>query len=168
VVLTVHQDPDNPDHRVLAVAKNNLTKHPPSLSFSLKGTPQGAARIEWLGERDLTADHLMEARAGLGARQSPAADWLTGTLLDGPMERSEVVRRGVDAGFSTSTIDRAARAMGLSSRLEGFGVNHKATWSLPLMSGEPASEPSSPAIGTDDNDDNNDKNGHAGDVEADS
>lgn len=74
------KDPDDPNRVILAATKCNVGPLPTSLAYRLVGTENGAARVEWLGETDHTADELVSNRAGLG--DSEERDALCGFLTD--------------------------------------------------------------------------------------
>ena len=116
VLRVLHRDPEDSDRRVLASAKCNLAPPPQSLGFRVRSTEAGASRIEWDGHSPHTAETLTEARAGeqseAGQRSKTdeCAECLAAWLAPAGMERKEVLRLGMQAGFGERTIDLAARS----------------------------------------------------------
>jgi putative DNA primase/helicase len=136
-VLLVDEDPNDPELRVLAVVKNNLAAPAPSLSFRVESTAAGAPRISYLGQSEETADTLAQARAardGVGedkTKVEEAAELLADWLGSGEVEKSKVLKMGREAGFSDSTIERAARSLKVERRGVGFREEKRSYWSLP-------------------------------------
>lgn len=60
-----------------------------------------------------------------------AVDWLRAVLGEGPVKRVDVARAGSDEGYSSSTLDRAAKILGVVKEREGTGRDHRSTWALP-------------------------------------
>ena len=61
--LLLAVDPDDPDRRVLALAKGNLTRPPASLAFRLEEAPGATvARVVWDGESPWTAAQLLQSQ----------------------------------------------------------------------------------------------------------
>lgn len=145
-VLAVHADPTNPEGRILAVVKNNLAKHAPSLAFGLEDTGDGCARIVWRGESDLSAEQLTASRAAQSDEEDDASEidlWLREYLSEGERDRKDVLRNGKEAGFVERTIDRAKRRIGVTTKMSGFGAAKRSIWSMPA---NPANS-ANPAIG---------------------
>lgn len=138
-VLLVDRDPADPNRRVLAVVKNNLAPLASSLSFEIDGAENGSGRVSWLGESDQTADSLTQARAVDAPREEDrskgqeCAQFLLQLLAEGPLERREVLRAAKADGFPERTIDRAAKALGVTKRRDGFGAAMRSLWELPSV-----------------------------------
>src|SRR5215218_3327116 len=96
--LLLAADPDNPERRILAVAKGNLARPPASLAFHLEDVPgTTVARLVWDGESVWTATQLLHAQtdaAGAGAARHSVIDearaWLRETLAAGPRPAVEL------------------------------------------------------------------------------
>jgi hypothetical protein len=144
-VLVVDQDPSDPERRVLASVKCNLAESPPSISFAVITGATGTPLIEWQGPSSETADSLAAARAARdGATEGTtkvdeAMELLKDWLGAGPLERSEVLKVGRQAGYSERTMDRAADRLGVYHESRGFGTDKRAYWSL--RPSNPASPP---------------------------
>jgi hypothetical protein len=144
--LVVAPDPADATQRILASVKNNLGAPAPSLRWKLVGTETGAARVEWLGATDHSADALLaessEAPSERSAIQA-ACEFLRDLLADGEVAATEVARRAREEGISPRTLDRAKRQLSIRHRKQ-FGSG-KFTWFLatpssPSAASEPAVE----------------------------
>ena len=137
IALGVYADPDGgADDRLLAVVKNNLARHAPCLRFRLDSTPQGVARLVWLGESELTADELVARRGSdeTEGETSEVTGWLR-DLLTGDVARSRrnVLQAARAEGFSESTVNRAASRLRVERRQQGFGSEKRSLWRLPVI-----------------------------------
>jgi hypothetical protein len=83
-VLVLAADPADGDQRVLASIEGNICRRPPALGFRILDE-SGVGRIEWTGERDLTADDLLAA----------------------PDQKRDVLRSNVRCIYSRSYLRRA-------------------------------------------------------------
>lgn len=146
-VHTVVPDPDDDSGklRLFGTPKNNLGRSDlPTLAFSVEShavdTEEGTAwtgRINWRGEHEGSiADAMRQARDNGEDRSAAkeAADWLGDFLLaEGPEVDSKIVKQKARAaGYSESTLHRAARKLGVVMRRVGFQEHTK--WSLPQKS----------------------------------
>ena len=59
---------------------------------------------------------------------SAAIDFLQEALRDGPMDMTECVRLGKEAGFSEKSLRTAREKLGVETKKEGFGVDGKWVW----------------------------------------
>lgn len=65
VGLYIGEDPNDTNRRILAVAKSNIGRIPPSLIYTLEAVdPLGVAHVAWHGESPLTADQIHAPAAG--------------------------------------------------------------------------------------------------------
>jgi hypothetical protein len=138
VGLLVAADPDDPDRRILATAKNNLAAHPPSLAFRLVDDPNtGTARIEWLGESTHGASALLaipsddEERGAL----DEAADVLRTILAGGSVAARDVKREAEQAGIAPRTLRRAQALLGIRPRKVGAPGERGQRWEWQLPEG---------------------------------
>jgi Bifunctional DNA primase/polymerase, N-terminal/AAA domain len=142
-VLGVGPDPQDEEQRLIILVKNNLgTMKAPAIAFRLDGRyipdPAGGQPIQtsgvaWRGEREgVHSSDLF--RAGDDEKRSAGSEaegFLRGMLVE--RQDSKAVRaawRRVGVG-SESTLERAARNIGVVSEQEGFGPEKVAWWSLP-------------------------------------
>jgi hypothetical protein len=57
-----------------------------------------------------------------------AVDFLQQALSEGPMDQTEIVRRGREAGFSEKNLRTAREKLGVTPRKEGFGAGGRWVW----------------------------------------
>lgn len=111
VVLLCAKHPDDPDGRVLAVLKSNLTARPPARAFRLTGT--GPA-VEWGPECSLTADDLLADRPAAAPRDE-IGGWLTEALAAGPRSASELIEEASRLGWTERQVRIARDRLGVQS-----------------------------------------------------
>lgn len=146
VVLALGVAPDNPNERILATVKNNISMHAPSLRYALStwtgiaeadGQPFEAPSIRWIGEDSATADELIAARNGAvedrGAMDT-ACEFLTAALADGARPSKDLYREAARERISDSTLKRALKKLGGRVWREGTGADHQSKWELPTGS----------------------------------
>ena len=140
--LLLARDPDDPDRRILAATKENLTAPPPSLAFRLATElGSGAARVVWEGESRWTATQLLHAAAETASGRSALTEarlWLRAALAAGPRPSKALQQEAAAHGHAERTLVRARRAEHIVVRKEP-GRNGRWTWELP-----PAPTASSP------------------------
>lgn len=144
-VLVLGPDPRDPDgergsRKALAVAKSNLaTAGSHALGFEIEpveiDTDNGTIttqRVTLTGPReDLQARDLLGPPSEAGRLES-AADWLAAELADGPRPSSEITSAGRSAGYSSATLRRAKRSLGVrSERIGGIADDGTWQWTLP-------------------------------------
>ena len=59
---------------------------------------------------------------------SGAVDFLQAALREGPVDQTEIVRRGKEAGFTVKNLRTAREELGVTTRKEGFGRDGKWVW----------------------------------------
>ena len=134
-ILIVGRDPENPERRVFAHAKNSLGEAGPSQLYRIV---EGGA-IVYEGETSLTADRIIQATVP-ASRGRPAA-----TLHDavqaldkqlgfvGWVSTSDAYRLCARQGFSERTLRNARAVLGLKCLKTGKQPNQKAFWYRPDM-----------------------------------
>jgi putative DNA primase/helicase len=149
-VLVLGPDPRDPDgergsRKALAVAKSNLAisgSH--ALGFQIEpveidtdGGTITTQRVMLTGPRDdLQARDLLGPPSD-GSRLEAAADWLAAELDDGPKPAREITRAARAAGYSTATLRRAKRSLGIhSERIGGIAEDGAWQWALPDDDGD--------------------------------
>jgi hypothetical protein len=132
--LVVAPDPEDPERRILAANKHNLSRAARSLVFQVGSASNGAARVEWGGVSDLTAgDILKEPEDPEGASLlSDAKAFLLEELAGGPVGAEAVKKDARGAGVSERTLKRAKSALGVKSKKGSDG-----SWSWVLPEGRP-------------------------------
>jgi hypothetical protein len=119
--LVVAQDPEDPERRILAANKNNLSRAAQSLAFGLETAPNGAARVVWGGASSLSAGDILREPAGPKRRSalSEAKAFLFQELAGGPVDAERVMKDAREADVSERTLKRAKRELGVGSEKEG-------------------------------------------------
>lgn len=136
VVMTVGQHPDEPETRVMAVTKLNVTKRPLALTYEIKALPdtikrQDRSKFDWGDFVDLTSDDITTVAPAMKKENNEVEVWLRELLSYGPMTKSAVERAGEARGFSPRNISRIADEIGIIRELSGFGKTKVSTWGLP-------------------------------------
>jgi hypothetical protein len=144
--LVVAKDPEDPERRILAANKHNLSKAAPSLVSSLETAPNGAARVVWGGTSELSASDILKEPADSEQRSamSEAKAFLLKELKDGPVAAERVKKDSRAAGVSERTLKRAKRALGVGSEKEGDG---SWSWVLPEGKAEGGQAPTAGTLG---------------------
>ena len=138
-ILIVGRDPDDPDTRVFAHAKNSLGIPGQSQKYHI--CPGGTVAYD--GPCDLTADRIIQ-ESGAAQRTAHPAATLNAAVeaLDkqlgfmGWVEYAEVVRLCAQHGFSERTMRRAKTAMELKTAYAGTFQNRVILWYRPEMDEE--------------------------------
>ena len=119
--LVIAQDPEDPERRILAANKHNLSKPAPSLSLRIGEAPNGAARVKWGGTSTLTARDILKEPVDPEQKSalSEAKEFLSQELAEGPVAADEVKEDARGAGVSERTLKRAKRALGIGSSKRG-------------------------------------------------
>jgi hypothetical protein len=131
--LVVAKDPEDPERRILAANKHNLSVAAPSLVFRVGTAPNSAARVVWGGTSSLNAGDILKEPADSEQRSAmyEAKEFLLKELAEGPVAAERVKKDARGAGVSERTLKRAKRALGVGSEKEGDGC-----WSWALLEGE--------------------------------
>lgn len=136
-ILIVGRDPDHPDTRVVAHAKNSLGMPGESQQYHIceNGT------VAYDGPCSLTADRIIRETGEGQPRTRPAAALGTAVeVLDrqlsfvGWVEHAEVERLCAQHGFSERTMQRARTALELKTLRFGVQPNQKNIWYRPELS----------------------------------
>jgi putative DNA primase/helicase len=144
-VLVWGPDPEDPDgdggdRKVLATAKNNLTKGRPAASFRIEGIRITddiyAPKLVHMGESNAEAGDLVADQEARSQTQD-AVNWLTDLLSDGPVEVGEAKKAAGDIGITPKCLRSARERIATHSRPGG---NHGPyVWTLrPSHSGKRA------------------------------
>jgi AAA domain len=138
--LLVAPDPDDDSRRVLAITKSNLAKMPQALAYRLvEDDLYGCARVVWDGASRHTANDLV--RPPVDEDEAPAlaeaAGVLKEILSDGPLAAGNVKKLAAQAGVAERTLHRARKALGVTTRRQGFGQGAYYRWSMPADPPQP-------------------------------
>jgi hypothetical protein len=144
--LLVTQDPEDPERRVLAVAKNNLARKAASITFRLSPVGDGKiARVAWEGVSRFDANGLLAALAerddGERSKVEEAADWLREYLREGEAGVDATRQAARKAGISDRTLDRARTQIGVTWNRIGFGKGASYVYRLPHARHAPPCSP---------------------------
>lgn len=135
MVLAVAQDPEDEDgeRRLLAPVKQNLTKPPDTLAFSIDD-----GQLLWSAEPvDVDIDTILAGRPKGKQReehQSAAEEFLRELLADEsrwPFDRNEAIRLGEAAGIKERTLRYTAHKIGIWPKRQGFGPGSHVRWHRP-------------------------------------
>jgi AAA domain-containing protein len=139
--LLVARDPDDPDRRILAPVKSNLSRSSASLAFKLVDVPgTDVARVEYVGTSRYTADELVAppAEPAKPTKREEAAVWLQAILRDGSVPMSQIEEQSAQAGHAWATVRRAAEQLCVTKTKVGFGDNSHWVWALPRTDADAA------------------------------
>jgi AAA domain len=127
-------DPDdaqldrNDRRRVLAIAKCNIAREAPSLSYRVVDA-NGTGRIEWLGRVAHNADALVSSDANDNERTDKEL-FLASLLRDGPVPAKEIERAARSEGWTLKQLRPVLRRLGGQISREGFGPGGRWLWTL--------------------------------------
>ena len=115
MAFVVGKDPQDENRRVLASTKNNLAKSPKSLMFTLEEAENGAVRVNWLGDSEVSAKDLLATQQDQehADARSEAIEFLNDVLCEGPVPASQVKEEAEDSGISERTLWRAKKVLGV-------------------------------------------------------
>jgi len=136
VVITLGIHPDEPETRVMAVTKLNVTKKPLALTFTIESLPdtlkhQDRSRFIWGDFVDLSSDDIIAMHpASQTDRSKEVGDFLREMLDDGSMKKTDVERAAEARGISMKIVRRVAKDLGVIQRSKGFGRSRISYWSL--------------------------------------
>lgn len=135
MAMLVAPDPQNPERRVLAPLKQNLTKPVASLVFTLEDKG-GHPQVHWHGETKLGVEALLAADDGRSKKDPQAlknaVDILRQLLALGPMAAVDVEEQAEAAGVSEMTLRRARKRLRVvTERRGGIGPAGHWWWRLP-------------------------------------
>ena len=107
----VGRDPQVPTRRVLAIAKTNIGKEPPSLAYQLVDAENEweTVRVDWQGTSPLTANQLVGEPTSEEDRSEldEATEFLREALAGGPVGVKDLKRSAKEAEIAERTLRRA-------------------------------------------------------------
>lgn len=126
------------DRRLFLPLKNNLGPDRQGYAFRIESRLVGdgieTSAVRWEPEPvTITADEALVATAGKRTGTSEAIAFLEQALSDGPVDQTEIVRLGKEAGLTEKALRTARDALGVKSTKKGFGPEGK--WVLALPDG---------------------------------
>jgi putative DNA primase/helicase len=133
-VFVVTEEPGT-DRRLFLPLKNNLAPDRIGYAFRIENkiVADGIKTSAVVWDHDpvtITADEALAAAKNKKA-SSMAVDFLQQVLSDGPMDQTEAVRLGAEAGFTEKSLRTARENLGVKPTKEGFGADGKWVWKLP-------------------------------------
>jgi hypothetical protein len=127
VVLLVARDQSDPDQRILAAVKVNLTRPPRSLKARILDV-DGVGKVDWGEECDVTADSLVaEPAPERKGKADEAAEIISNILADGDWHPQKEIEASL-GGISRNTVNRAKESLGVKSTKRGAAWG----WQLPF------------------------------------
>lgn len=129
-------DPQNKGRLLFLPGKNNLARRQAGYAFSISGDGP-FARLYWeSGRVELSADEGLAAEKSVDkgtvgrppTTRNAAETWLAALLAEGPAQTGDILKESEGAGFSWSTVKRAAELMGVTRKRNRFGGGW--TWEL--------------------------------------
>ena len=123
------------ERRLFLPLKNNLAPDRIGYAFEIENKLVGdgirSSAVVWSNDPvTISADEALAATAKKKG-SSGAVEFLEEVLAEGPMDQSEVVRLGKEAGFTEKNLRSARENLGVKPRKEGFGANGKWVWVPP-------------------------------------
>jgi archaellum biogenesis ATPase FlaH len=114
----VAQHPDDPDLKIVAHVKHNISERGQSWVYELvKQTEDGLPILKWVGTSDLTIDDLMGQDDGdRKSALDQAIDLLREDLKDGPKLVATIEMKAQAKGIAKRTLDRARKELGVVPR----------------------------------------------------
>jgi len=145
--MVVAEDPNDPERRILAQNKQNLSNLAASLVFTVQTAPNGAARVVWCGQSELNASQILRAPLDEEEKSSlsEAKEFLQDELKEGPMGAKQVKNNAHQGDISQRTLKRAKADLGVKSTKEADG---SWTWSLPKKAAEGGHSSAAGPLGT--------------------
>lgn len=135
IVLSVGTDPEDESVRIVGVTKNNLCKHPRSLTYTIESLPDtlkmtNRSRLVWGDFSDLSSDDIISAPPSKekNKEKGAAMKWLKDELENGEVDVDKIERMAEARGFSKAVLGRAATELGVVKKTKGFGKNKKSIW----------------------------------------
>lgn len=137
VVMTVGVMPDDPDTRVMAITKINVTKPPKALCFTISELPdklnaQDRSKFEFGDFVDLTSDDIIsvDAAGKKNTDKEDAITFLKEVLEEGEIEVRKLEKMCEPRSISMRTLHRAADELKVVKKTRGFGEKKQSYWSL--------------------------------------
>lgn len=138
-VLYMHDSPDDPDERILTIAKGNYARTADSsLCYRVEEVPVDlddgsralVPHLVYLDKAEYTTEDLVSGGSAEGPAVSELVEFLKAELADGPRPTAELMKRAGEAGLSTNkgTWFRARQRLGIKPRKSNF----EGGWELAL------------------------------------
>jgi len=125
MVYVVGVDPADHETRVICCVKNNLTRAPAGLCFTIEERPKKRSEFMFTGWSKLTAQEVLDASAnarkegGEGEGVQEAMEFIEEHCLNQAIAKDKLMRMAEKRGVDTSMIERAAKRMGVKVKKRG-------------------------------------------------
>jgi len=138
--FVVTRDPEEPQIRLFANVKTNLSHTPPTLRYSIESTEEEIPYLMWRGSSDKSAQEALDGPRRMHTEMDSETDsirrqrqyeieFLQDALKDGPKTWKQIVAEGREDGFTEIGLRRARADAGLVKIL-GTGGNRGVVWAL--------------------------------------
>ena len=132
--MLVGRDPTDPDRRIIAMLKANLSKESSGIAYRIRTSESGLPVIEWEpGPVDIAPEDLLSLDTGVRRLRDDIIEWLKSQLANGPVDALHIEQSANFAGFSERTLNRAKKELKVVSRREGKAW----CWQLPGQDCQP-------------------------------
>lgn len=130
--LMVVKDKDDPEHRLVLPAKNNLGRDNAGIGYRIAPSTMGPTPVVVWDDVPIfmSADEYQgheESSRTPERREHPPTAWLRDYLADGPLPQTQILQAAQDAGFTKHQMDSAKRKLGVQPRK----TSTQWVWSLP-------------------------------------
>ncbi len=115
----VGRDPNNTSQFVLACSKNNLSRHPRSMTYQLADA-DGVPVVNWVGETEMTANEITGDQQRGKTKVDECTEWLKLMLAAGRVKSDVLEAQSRKAGFSKATYKRARGLAEVKSEKDSF------------------------------------------------
>ena len=120
-------DPDNEHRRLMLPFKHNIIQKPSGIGFEIVD-----GGVRWFPEPvALDADVVLAMDGESRSERAEAEEWLEGLLARGPLSGKEIQAAAVADCHHWRTVERAKKALKITSTRTGFGAGGVFTWELP-------------------------------------
>lgn len=130
--------------RMLVRGKSNIGPDSGGYQYDLQQvevsgyTGVSASRLLWGASIEGSAREILAQAEALEdgeerSQQTEAVEWLSDLLFTGRMKSRDVHSKAKQSGFAWSTVERAARKLGVIKHREGFGPDMLSYWVLPSV-----------------------------------
>jgi len=141
-VWLVGKHPENDNRRIMSPTKNNLSKNPKPIAFTLKETKVKIGKefdnipkcqFEW-GTVYETADEILQTQlVDSSSRREEAKTWLRTLLSDGPKPSTEIKHKAEEKKIAQRTLRRAREELGVITHPVRDKKGTKWLWRLPTQ-----------------------------------
>jgi len=133
IVVTMGTSPDDPDTRIVATTKNNISRWFKSFSLRIDSLPdtikrQNRSILVWGEQVDWDSDDIISVPPAKNNDKKVAIEWLKNTLIEKSYEVNAIYKMAEARGLSKTTLNRAATELGIMKKQKGFGKKKTSWW----------------------------------------